>query len=357
MPANMEEKAMEYRLLGRSGLKVSVFSFGVMTFGGSGAFSSVGDTTGAGAKRQIDMCLDAGVNLFDTADVYSEGQSEEVLAEALGQRRNGVLIATKFYGQTGVGVNDLGGSRHHIVRACEASLRRLKSDHIDLYQIHNQDLLTPPEETLRALDDLVRSGKVRYIGSSNHAGWTKMRALATSDRLGLNRYVSQQIKYSLLDRDAENELLPLGIHEEVGALVWGPLGAGYLTGKFLHAAETGVTRLNSRGRLAEIDTERARRIVEILNDIAAGHPGATCSQVALNWVARKTGVSAILIGARTAEQLSDNLAAATWSLDDAEIAQLDAISTPPARYPYDMHKIFGAVRNPRPPLLPAILPG
>jgi aryl-alcohol dehydrogenase-like predicted oxidoreductase len=194
---------MEYRLLGRSGLKVSVFSFGAMTFGGAGRFAGVGETKGAEAKRQIDMCLDAGVNLFDTADMYSEGQSEEVLAEALGARRPRVLIATKFFGQTGPGPNDQGASRHHIIEACEASLRRLKTDYIDLYQIHNQDLLTPAEETLRALDDLVRAGKVRYIGSSNHSGWTKMKALATSEQLGFNRYVSQQIQYSLLEREAE----------------------------------------------------------------------------------------------------------------------------------------------------------
>ena len=185
-----------------------------------------------------------------------------------------MLIATKFFGQTGQGVNDLGGSRHHILEACEASLRRLQTDHIDLYQMHNQDLLTPPEETLRALDDLVRAGKVRYIGSSNHAGWTEMRALATSDRLGLNRYVSQQIQYSLLEREAESELLPLGVHEGVGALIWGPLGSGYLSGKFLRAADAGETRLGGRGRLAQVDTGRARRIVEILDQIAAGRPGS-----------------------------------------------------------------------------------
>jgi aryl-alcohol dehydrogenase-like predicted oxidoreductase len=223
---------LEYRLLGRSGLKVSTFSFGAMTFGGSGMFSNIGDTQAADAKRQIDICLNAGVNLFDTANVYSKGESEEILAVALGARRPDVLIATKFYGRSSPGANDLGGSRHNIINACEASLRRLKTDYIDLYQIHNQDMLTPPEETLRALDDLVRAGKVRYVGSSNHAGWTKMRALATSDHLGLTRYISQQIKYSLLDRDAESELLPLGVHEGVGALIWGPLASGYLSGKF-----------------------------------------------------------------------------------------------------------------------------
>lgn len=346
---------MEYRHLGRSGLKVSVFSFGAMTFGGAGMFSGIGETKGSEAKRQIDMCLEAGVNLFDTADMYSEGQSEEILGEVLGPRRRQVLIATKFFGKMGPGVNDHGASRHHIIEACEASLRRLKSDYIDLYQIHNQDLLTPPDETLRALDDLIRAGKVRYIGSSNHAGWTKMRALATSDRLGLNRYVSQQIQYSLLDRDAEAELLPLGVHEGVGALIWSPLASGYLSGKFKHGANSG--RLAGGERFARIDTERARGVVDLLEEIAAGRPGATASQVALNWVARKAGVASIIIGARTSEQLADNLAAATWSLTDAEIARLDAASELPARYPYYMNRDFGGGRNPPLPLLPPVAEG
>jgi aryl-alcohol dehydrogenase-like predicted oxidoreductase len=342
---------MEYRLLGRSGLKVSAFSFGAMTFGGAGMYAAIGDTKGVEAKRLIDMCLDVGVNLFDTADVYSNGQSEEQLGAALGPRRPTVLIATKFFGQTGPGVNDLGGSRNHLVAACEASLRRLKTDYVDLYQIHHQDLLTPPEETLRALDDLVRAGKVRYIGSSNHAGWTKMRALAVSDRLGLTRYVSQQIQYSLLERGAEDELLPLGVHEGVGALIWGPLASGYLTGKIGRGA-AGGTRLGDGGRLDEVDTERARALVQVVEEIAASRPGATASQVALNWVARKAGVSSIVLGARTAEQLADNLAAMRWSLDDCDIARLDEVSAPPPRYPYNMHRSYAGRRNPPLPLLP-----
>jgi aryl-alcohol dehydrogenase-like predicted oxidoreductase len=346
---------MEYRFLGRSGLKVSVFSFGAMTFGGAGMFATVGRTKGTDAKRQVDMCLDAGVNLFDTANVYSEGQSEEVLAEALGSRRNQVLVATKFFGQSGQGVNDVGASRYHILRACEASLRRLKTDCIDLYQMHNQDLVTPPEEILRALDDLVRAGKVRYIGSSNHSGWTQMRALATSDRIGVNRYVSQQIQYSLIERSAESELLPLGVHEGVGALIWGPLASGYLTGKFGSTADASQTRLGgSGGRLSRIDTERARRIVDVLKEIASGRAGVTASQVALNWIARKAGVSSILTGARTVEQLADNLAATTWSLTDTEIDHLDDVSAAPLRYPYNMHREFSAGRNPPLPLLPPV---
>jgi len=349
---------MEYRQLGRSGLKVSVYSFGAMTFGGAGTFAGIGDTKGPEAKRQIDMCLDAGVNLFDTADMYSQGQSEEVLSEALGARRKSVLIATKFFGKMGKGVNDLGGSRHHIIEACDASLRRLKSDYIDIYQIHNQDLTTPPEETLRALDDLVSAGKVRYIGSSNHSGWTKMKALATSDRLGFVRYISQQIQYSVLDRDAENELLPLGVHEGVGALIWSPLASGYLTGKFRQATDS-QTRLGgaAASRLHAMDDERGRRVVDLLLEIAATRPGATAGQVALNWVARKPGVSSIIIGARTSEQLADNLAAATWSLTDTEIARLDEASALRPRYPYYMNRDFGQGRNPVAPLLPPISEG
>lgn len=344
---------MEYRLLGRSGLNVSVFSFGAMTFGGADYFSTVGETKLDDAKRQVDMCLDVGVNLFDTADVYSRGESEELLGEALGARRPDVLIATKCLARMGPGANDLGASRFHIVRACEASLRRMKTDYIDLYQIHNQDLATPPEETLRALDDLVRAGKVRYIGSSNHSGWTKMRALATSDRLGLNRYIAQQIQYSLLKRDAEDELLPLGVHEGVGALIWGPLASGYLSGKFKDMADTKGTRLGARGQLAATDNERAREVVAAVEAVAAER-GVSASQVALNWVARRAGVASIIVGARTTTQLEDNLAAAGWSLSDTEMARLDEASALPARYPYNMHRDFQAERNPPLRLLPGI---
>ena len=346
---------MEYRLLGRSGLKVSAFSFGTMTFGGSGMMAGVGQTRGGDAVRQVDMCLEAGVNLFDTADIYSAGLSEEELGAALGDRRQRVLIATKAYGPMGRGPNDSGSSRHHIIEACEASLRRLKTDYIDLYQMHNQDAVTPTEETLRALDDLVRAGKVRYIGSSNFSGWRMMKALATSDRLGLERYVSQQIQYSLLWRDAEDELLPLGVEEGVGALLWSPLAGGYLSGKFQGGGEQAeATRLGGR-RLATIDDERARGIVDSLEAIAASRDGATASQVALNWLARKAGVTSVIVGARSDQQLADNLAAATWSLTDAEIAQLDEVSKTRPRYPYSHHRAFGDDRNPPPGLQAALV--
>lgn len=344
---------MEYRQLGRGGLKVSAFSFGAMTFGdGSGVYSTVGDTRGSDAQRQIDMCLEAGVNLFDTADIYSDGQSEQILAETLGDRRNQVLIATKFLGQTGDGPNDLGSSRHHIIEACEASLRRLKTDHIDLYQMHNQDLLVPPDEQLRALDDLVRAGKVRYIGTSNHSGWAKMRALATSDRLGLNRYVSQQIRYSLLDRVAENELMPLGVAEGVGALIWSPLASGYLSGKFRKQGYSKASRIGSRDSLDEFDNAHINGVLDAVEDIAAGR-SASASQVALNWLRRKAGVSSVIIGARTVEQLADNLAAASWSLSDEEMDRLDQVSATPRIYPYDMNEWFTAGRSPPPPRQPA----
>jgi aryl-alcohol dehydrogenase-like predicted oxidoreductase len=337
---------MEYRLLGRSGLKVSAFCFGTMTFGGVGMMAGVGQTRGDDARRQVDVCLEAGVNLFDTADIYSEGVSEEVLAEALGERRKSVLIATKAYGPMGRGQNDSGSSRHHIIEACEASLRRLRTDYIDLYQMHNQDAVTPTEETLRALDDLVRAGKVRYIGSSNFSGWRMMKALATSDRLGLERYVSQQIQYSLLWRDAEDELLPLGVEEGVGALLWSPLASGYLSGKFRRGDQAEATRLGGR-RLANVDDERARGIVDALEAIAASHEGASASQVALNWLVRKPGVTSVIIGARSDQQLADNLAAAAWSLTDAEVAQLDEVSKTRPRYPYSHHRSFGGDRNPQ----------
>jgi aryl-alcohol dehydrogenase-like predicted oxidoreductase len=345
---------MEYRFLGRSGLRVSTFSFGAMTFGdGHGMFGSVGDTQGDDAQRQVDMCIDAGVNLFDTADMYTEGQSEELLGKAVRSRRQQVLIATKCFGQTGPGVNDLGSSRGHIVEACEASLRRLQTDYIDLYQIHNQDLMVPIEETLRAFDDLIRAGKVRYIGSSNHSGWTQMRALATADRLGVSRYVSQQIRYSLLDRSSDNELLPLGVHEGVGALIWGPLASGYLSGKFKPGADTSGTRIGARGQVDSLDTEHTRAVLAAVDEIAKAR-GVSYSQVALNWVARRPGVATILIGARTAAQLEDNLAAASWSLTDVEMEALDKASAPSPIYPYDMHRTYNGARNPSSPLQPPL---
>jgi len=341
---------MELKFLGKSGLQVSALSFGTMTFGdGVGMFGAVGDSRGETARRHVDLCLEAGVTLFDTADVYSEGRSEEILGEALGDRRKHVLVATKAFGRTGRGAHDSGLSRQHLIRACEASLRRLGTDWIDLYQVHNFDALVPVEETLQALDDLVRSGKIRYIGCSNHAGWQLMKTLGISDRHGLARYIGQQIQYSLLVRDAEQELLPAGIDQGVGALIWSPLAQGYLSGKFRTAADDGaVTRLGTTGGVKAWDTERGRRVVDAVCAIAEARPGASPSQVALNWLLARPGVSSVILGARTEAQLVDNLAAASWSLTAEEMRQLDFASQTPVVYPNSHQRFYGADRNPQP---------
>ena len=345
---------MEYRYLGNSGLRVSAFCFGTMTFGGTGPFfSAVGKTQLDEARRLIDMSLEAGINLFDTADVYSAGQSEELLGTALGNRRHDVLVATKAVMPMGSGPNDCGASRHHLIRACEASLKRLNTDYIDLYQVHNQDAMTPPEETMRALDDLVRAGKVRYVGSSNLGAWYKMKSMWASDRLNLVRYISQQIQYSLIWRDAEDELIPVGVDQGVGALIWSPLAGGYLSGKFRSGDKDGGTRLEMTGRIDNLDNARTQAIIDAVEAIAAERTGVSAAQVALNWVVRKPTVSSIIIGARNETQLADNLAAANWSLTDEEIARLDAASALPPRYPYSHHRL-AVVRNPHYALQPGI---
>jgi aryl-alcohol dehydrogenase-like predicted oxidoreductase len=337
---------METRFLGRSGLEVSVFGFGAMTFtDGDGRFGATGSTRGEAARRQIDMCLDAGVTLFDTADVYGAGRSEEILGEALGDRRQYVTVATKAFGRMGRNTHDTGLSRRHLIEACEASLRRLGTDWIDLYQVHSFDALVPVDETLRALDDLVTSGKVRYIGCSNYAGWQLMKAQATAERRTIEPFVGQQIQYSLMVRDAEEELLPCGVDQGVGALIWSPLAQGYLSGKF-RGAKTGDTRLELAGRLKAYDTPQGERVLAALDEIA-GARGVTPGQVALNWLLRRPGVTTVLIGARTDEQLADNLAAASWSLTDAEVEALDRASQGPMRYPNSHHRIFTQERNPQ----------
>jgi aryl-alcohol dehydrogenase-like predicted oxidoreductase len=340
---------MEMRFLGASGLQVSTLSFGAMTFSdGTGRFASVGGSHGEEARRLIDICIEAGVNLFDTADVYAEGRSEEILGQALGARRKDVLVATKAFGRMGRGAHDHGLSRRHLVEACEASLRRLGTDWIDLYQVHNFDSLTPVEETLRALDDLVRAGKVRYIGCSNHAGWQLMKTLGVSERAGLARYVGQQIQYSLLVRDAEQELLPAGVDQGVGALIWSPLAQGYLSGKF-RAADAGAapTRLTASGGVKAWDTERGRHVVDVLVEVAAAHPGASPSQAALNWLLARPGVSTVIVGARSEAQLRDNLAAASWSLTAEDIRRLDLASQTPVVYPNSHQRFYSADRNPQ----------
>lgn len=339
---------MEKRYLGNSGLEVSVLGFGTMTFSdGDGRFGGVGATRGEDARRQIDMCIDAGVNLFDTADVYAAGRSEEILGEALGDKRKQVIVATKAFGRMGKGEHDTGLSRRHLIDACDASLKRLGTDWIDLYQVHSFDALAPLDETLRALDDLVTSGKVRYIGCSNYSGWHLMKALAVSDRRNIERFVGQQIQYSLMVRDAEQELLPCGVSEGVGALIWSPLAQGFLSGKFRGDRDGAQTRLEASGRLHAYDTPEGTRVLDAIDAVVASHPGSSPSQVALNWLLKRPGVSTVLMGARTDEQLADNLAAAQWSLSDAEVESLDRASQVPMQYPNSHHRIFTSERNPQ----------
>jgi aryl-alcohol dehydrogenase-like predicted oxidoreductase len=326
---------MEYRALGTSGLRVSVLTMGTMTFGGRGAFANVGTTGVDEARRQVDMCLDAGVNLIDTADVYSDGGSEEITGQVLRGRRDRVLVATKVRMPMGPGPNDAGLSRHHIISGCEASLRRLGTEHIDLYQVHEWDGHAPLEETLAALDLLVRSGKVRYIGASNYTAWQLMKALGTADRLNLPRFVSQQIYYSLQAREAEYELIPLAVDQGLGVLVWSPLAGGLLSGKYRRnqQAPAGSRQLTDWDEPPVYDQERLYDIIDVLASIAEQR-GVSAAQVALAYTLGKPAVTSLVIGARTAEQLTDNLAAAALQLTDAERDQLDKASAPPLIYPY-----------------------
>jgi aryl-alcohol dehydrogenase-like predicted oxidoreductase len=327
---------MEYRLLGRSGLKVSVCSLGTMTFGGVGKFSSVGSTDVVGARRQIDICLDAGVNLIDTANVYSDGVSEEIIGEALTEgRRQRVLLATKCRMTIGPSPNDTGASRLHIITELEKSLRRLRTDYVDLYQLHEWDGQTPLEETLEALDTLVRSGKVRYIGSSNYSGWHLMKALAVSDSHNYVRYVSQQINYTLQAREAEYELVPIAVDQDVGILVWSPLAGGLLSGKYRRGQPhpAGSRRLTEWQEPPVRDEALLYDVVEVLVEIGKAR-GVSAAQVALAWLLGRPGVVSVIVGARRDEQLVDNLAAASLVLTPEERGKLDNVSKLPLLYPY-----------------------
>jgi aryl-alcohol dehydrogenase-like predicted oxidoreductase len=326
---------VEYRELGKSGLRVSVLTMGTMTFGGSGPFANVGNTDVDEARRQIDQCLDAGVNLIDTADVYSNGQSEEILGAALRGRRDDVLVATKVRMPMGPGPNDAGLSRHHILSGCEASLRRLGTDHIDLYQVHEWDGVTPLVETLEALDLLVRSGKVRYVGVSNYAGWQLLKALGTAELHGFPRFVSQQIYYSLQARDAEYELIPAAVDQGLGVLVWSPLAGGLLSGRYRRDArpESGSRQLTDWNEPPVYDQERLYDTVDALVEIGEQR-GVSAAQVALAYLLGRPAVTTLVIGARTREQLADNLAAADLKLSDEERERLDKVSAPPLLYPY-----------------------
>jgi aryl-alcohol dehydrogenase-like predicted oxidoreductase len=325
---------MKYRRLGRSGLFVSALTLGTMTFGGQGGFSKVGATDVAGARRQVDMCLDAGINLFDTANIYSGGESEEILGEAISGRRDDLLLATKIRMPVGDGPNDTGLSRYHIIRECEGSLRRLATDYIDLYQVHEWDGLTPLEETLEALDTLVKSGKVRYVGSSNYSGWQLMKALGISERLGLQRYISQQIHYTLQAREAEYELVPLAIDQECSILVWSPLAGGLLSGKYRRDRDASEGRhVAGWDEPPVYDTDKLYDTVDVLVEIADGR-GVSAARVALAWLLGRPGVASVIVGARTDEQLADNLKAAELELSEEERRRLDEVSALPLIYPF-----------------------
>lgn len=326
---------MEYRYLGGSGLRVSSIGFGTMSFGGLGDFANVAANGVDEARRQLDLCLDAGVDLVDTADVYSSGRSEEIIGEALKGRRDRVVLATKARFPMGERPNDEGLSRHHLVSACEDSLRRLGVDHIDLYQVHQWDGRTPLEETLSALETLVQQGKIRYIGCSNYSAWHVMKALAVSDARHLSRFVSQQIHYTPQAREAENELIPLSIDQGLGVLVWSPLAGGLLSGKYRRGVQpSGTSRqLSDWDEPPVYDRERLYDIVDALVDVAEAHE-VSAAQVTLAWLLTRPGVTSVIVGARTDEQLADNLAAADLSLSQDELDRIEEVSRPPLQYPY-----------------------
>ena len=341
---------MDYRRLGESGLKVPVLSLGTATFGGGNDFFRAwGATDAQGATRLVDMSLDAGLTMFDTADAYSGGLAEEILGKAIAGKRDKLLISTKATFKMGPGPNDLGSSRHHLVTACEGSLRRLKTDYIDLWQMHGYDAQTPVEETLRALDDLVRAGKVRYIGCSNFSGWHLMKSLAVSDRYGWSRYVAHQAYYSLVGRDYEWELMPLGIEQKVGAVVWSPLAGGLISGKVARNRPAPKDSRHSQiGSLGpEIPREQIYNIVDVLEAIGK-EVGRTVTQVALNWVLQRPTVSTIIVGARDEKQLKENFGAAEFKLTPEQVKRLDEVSAVPLAYPYWHQRRTSLDRNPPP---------
>jgi len=346
---------MEYRQLGKSGLKVPALSFGTGTFGGGTEFFKAwGSSDVAEATRLVEVCLDAGVNLFDTADVYSNGQSEIILGKAIQGRRDKVLISTKatFRMSDAKDPNDVGSSRHHLIRACEASLQRLGTDYIDIYHLHGFDALTPVEEVLSTLDNLIQSGKIRYIACSNFSGWHLMKSLSASERYGWAKYVGHQVYYSLIGREYEWELMPLGLDQGVGALVWSPLGWGRLTGKIRRGHP-----LPKQSRLHEtaqngpqMPDEYLFKVVDALDEVAK-ETGKTVPQVALNWLLQRPSISTVIMGARNEEQLRQNLASEGWNLTPAQVAKLDEASDVMPIYPYWHQRQF-TERNPLPIALP-----
>jgi aryl-alcohol dehydrogenase-like predicted oxidoreductase len=327
---------MEYRRLGTSGLQVPALSFGAGTFGGQGPlFGAWGQTDAQEARRLVDICLEAGVTLFDTADVYSNGASEEVLGQAIKGRRDKILISTKTSLPMGDGPNEAGSSRSYLIRACEAALRRLGTDYIDLLQLHAFDAGTLVEEVLATLDGVVRAGKVRYVGVSNFSGWQVMKSLAAADRYGWPRYVAHQVYYSLVGRSYEWELMPLGLDQGVGALVWSPLGWGRLTGKIRRGQPLPQgSRLHETAGLGPpVDDDQLFRIVDVLDGIWE-ETGKSIPQITINWLLQRPTVSSVIIGARNEEQLRQNLGAVGWALTPDQMARLDAVSAVTAPYPY-----------------------
>jgi aryl-alcohol dehydrogenase-like predicted oxidoreductase len=342
---------MDYRKLGNSGLKVPALSFGTGTFGGQGPlFSAWGNSSVAEARRLIDICLEAGANLFDTADVYSNGASEEVLGAAVKGRRERVLLSTKTSLPLGAGPNDAGSSRHRLISAVDASLRRLGTDYIDLLQLHAFDAATPIDEVLYTLDALVRAGKLRHVGVSNFSGWQVMKSLASADRHGWPRYCAHQVYYSLVGRDYEWELMPLGIDQGVGALVWSPLGWGRLTGRIRRGQPIPqASRLHETAQWGPpVEDERLYRVMDALDEVAA-QTGRTVPQIAINWLLTRPTVSSVIIGARNEAQLRDNLGAVGWSLIPEQIAKLDRASEVMPAYPYYPYRTQAGFARINPP--------
>lgn len=340
---------MEHRYLGASGFKVPVLSFGTGTFGGKGEFFGAwGHTDVAEAKRLVDICLDAGLTMFDSADVYSGGVAESVLGEAIKGRRDKVLISTKATFRSGDDPNAVGSSRFHLIQACDAALKRLGTDYIDLFQLHGFDAHTPVQEVLSTLDDLVRAGKIRYVGVSNFSGWHLMKSLATAERYGYPRYICHQAYYSLVGRDYESELMPLGLDQGVGAMVWSPLGWGRLTGKIRRGqALPEQSRLHkTAGMGPPVADELLFRVVDAL-DLVAAETGKTVAQIALNWLLQRPSVATVVVGARDEAQLLQNLGAVGWQLTPAQMAALDAASAVTPAYPY-WHQRGFAELNPSP---------
>jgi aryl-alcohol dehydrogenase-like predicted oxidoreductase len=340
---------MEFRLLGGSGLKVPVLSFGTGTFGGGNDFFRAwGSSDLAEASRLVDICLEAGANLFDTADVYSRGLSEEILGAAIAGRRDKILLSTKATFRMSDEPNDVGSSRHHLIRSCEASLRRLKTDYIDIYTLHGFDAQTPIEEALRTLDDLVRSGKVRYLACSNFSGWHLMKSLAISDRYGWSRYVAHQAYYSLIGREYEWELMPLALDQKVGTLVWSPLAGGRLGGRFRRnqpiPADSRIAQGGGEG--PAVPEEWFYNLIDVLDQIAE-ETSKTVAQIALNWLLQRPTVASIIIGARNEAQLRQNLGAVGWNLTDEQVKKIDITSQRETIYPY-WHQRGFVERNPLP---------